>query len=202
MNALLVMALVLTPKEVFDEPFVESLPASGRLVINEEGERDVLMSASAEWLGGEVRGAAVGVSVGASEITGHMAGEPVWIWMHGQEAEGHIGGHPVGFWLHQTPTGHLLRGRGVGHTIRLEQSHGVLSWLPSCEGPLVRLPRGRLAETVYQGACASGRRMRLTLPDELARMAVFPRLILLALLLTEREEATAAIRLFPAKVSR
>jgi len=131
-----------------------------------------------------------------------MAGEPVWIWMHGQEAEGHIGGHAVGFWLHETPTGHLLRGQGVGHTIRLEESHGLFSWLPACEHPLVRLPRGALAETVYQGACASGRRMRLTLPDELGRMAPFPRLILLALLLTDREEPTASVRLFPAKVSR
>jgi hypothetical protein len=191
-----------TPAPVnVDDEFVESIPLwpGGRLVIHEEGQPDILLGASRDQLTGEVRGAKVKVTVKRAEIVGHMAGEPVWIWMHGREAEGNIGGHQVGFWLHQTPTGHLLRGKAVGHTLRLEESHGVLSWLPACERPLLRLPRGPLAETVYQGTCASGRRIRLTLPDALDEMAPLPRLILLALLLTERDETTAAARLFPVK---
>ena len=88
--------------------------------------------------------------------------------------------------------------------MRIEESHGELSWLPSCERPLVRLPRGPAAEAVYQGTCASGRRVRLTVPDDFAALPPLPRLILLALLLTERDEAQAgqARELFPHEGTR
>jgi hypothetical protein len=179
------------------------------LIISEEGQRDVRIhvlgvhdankNETRMHLLGWVRGQQFGVKVAPVELEGSLAGEPVWIWMHGEEAEGHIGGHEVGFSLHTTPGGFLLRGQAVGHTVRLEESHGFLSWMPACERPLLRLPRGPTAEVVYQGACASGRRMRLVLPDTLGRVPPLPRLILLALLLTEREGETGAVRLFPAK---
>ena len=175
---------------------------TGRLVINEEGQRDVLLDVAGDTLSGEMRRARIEVEVRPVEISGHIAGEPVWIFMHGREAEGHIGGHDVSFFLHETPTGYLLRGQAVGHTVRLELSHGELSWLPSCEQPLVLLPRELPREAVYQGACASGRRVRLTVPDALALWRPLPRLILLALLLTERDDGSAAPRLFPPKEGR
>jgi hypothetical protein len=165
----------------------------GRVLIQEDGQRDQLLRASAHRLEGSVRGAPVDVEVQGPELSGRLAGEPVWIWLREREAWGHIGGHEVRFWLHRTPTGHLLRGEGVGHTLRFEESGGTLHWLPSCERPLERQAAGPGWETVYEGVCASGRRMRLTVTDELAKMPPFPRLILLALLLTEREEG----RLFP-----
>jgi hypothetical protein len=183
-----------------------SVPVSrepvGRLVINEEGERDVLLDVAGDTLSGEMRGARIDIEVRPVEISGHLAGEPVWIFLHNDEAEGHIGGHTIGFFLHQTPTGYLLRGQAVGHTVRLELSHGVLTWLPSCEGPLVRLPRELPREAVYQGACSSGRRIRVTVPDALALWRPLPRLILLALLLSERDDGSAAPRLFPPKEGR
>jgi hypothetical protein len=107
----------------------------------------------------------------------------------------------VAFSLHGTPTGYLLRGQAVGHTVRLEESHGLLSWLPSCEQPLVRLPRAGDAASVYQGTCASGRRMRVTVPDQFHELPPLPRMIVLSLLLTEREGHSTAPRLFPEKVT-
>jgi hypothetical protein len=186
------------------EEWVGPLPAwpTGRLVIHEEGQPDLLLRVSDQRLEGRVRGVEVSVVVRARELTGYLAGEPVSIRLRGDRATGYIGGHDVAFWLYGTPGGHLLRGDGVGHTIRFEQSQGGLSWLPACERPLARLPRQTLPESVYEGVCASGRRMRLILPDELDRMAPLPRLILLSSLLTGREEPNAVARLFPPKVGR
>jgi secreted protein with Ig-like and vWFA domain len=174
----------------------------GALTIEEEGRWDAIVKVANGRVDGKVRGAPVSVSVERSSIAGHMAGEPVRIWMRGREAEGEIGGHDVGFTLIETPTGHLLRGKAVGHTVRLEESYGVLTWLPSCERPLVRLPRGTAAEQTYQGTCESGHRMRVTLPDQFGALEPLPRLVLLSLLLTDREEPTGAPRLFPAKAGR
>jgi hypothetical protein len=176
----------------------------GQLVITQDGRRKASLQVQGQRLRGDVRGTSVQVAIKPVEIEGHMAGEPVWIWMHGREAEGHIGGHRVGFTVTETPTGHLLRGTGVGHTIRLEEAHGRLSWLPSCERPLLRIPTGRERAIVYQGACASGGRMRVILPDAFDVWPPLPRLILLSLLLTEQDPVLRARArgLFPAKDAR
>jgi len=164
---------------------------AGRLVISREearGRREVSLTVAGARVTGEVGGAPFDVTVRRKEMEGHLAGEPLWIWMHGREAEGHIGGHDVSYVLHETPSGHLLRGSSVGHTVRFEQSAGTLSWLPGCEQPLVRLPRLSPDETVYQGSCASGRRMRVRVPGSLEELPALPRFILLSLLLNERED--------------
>ena len=164
---------------------------AGRLVVSQVGRPDISLAVDAQGLHGEVGGQPFEVAVKGVEIDGHLAGEPIWLHMHGREAEGHIGGHDVGFVLTETPAGHLLRGVSVGSTVRLEESFGRLSWLPSCEHALVRLPRGEAKNRVFQGACASGRRMRLVVPQALDDLAPLPRLILLALLLIEPDEPGA-----------
>jgi hypothetical protein len=192
-----------TEKESIAVDFVEELPAAKateRLIID-EGDAPSRMTVAGGRIDGERRGAEVQVDVTPTAIEGHLAGEPVFIWLHGREAEGHIGGRDVGFTIVDTPTGHLLRGHAVGHTVRFEEAAGTLSWLPACERPLVRLPRAGTA-SVYQGACASGRRVRLTMPDALDDLPPLPRLVLLALLLTEREDDSAAPRLFPERRGR
>jgi hypothetical protein len=174
-------------------------PGPPHLTIEEEGEDRLLLWVLGDRLEGFVRHARVDVKVGSVELGGHLAGDPVWIWLHGHQAEGQIGGHPVSFVLYETPAGYLLRGQAVGHTVRLELADGTLSWLPSCEAPLVRLLRGRAPETVYQGTCASGQQMTVTVPAAFDRWLPLHRLILLALLLSDRADGSAAPRLFPPK---
>jgi hypothetical protein len=181
-------------------PYERAWMSGVRLVIREEGQRELMLGFLHGKLTGRVRGEIVDVQVKPAEITGHLAGQPVRIGLHGQDAQGEIGGHEVAFTLAHVPGGHLLRGQTIGHTVRLEQAYGVLSWLPGCDLPLVRLPRTRAPETIFQGSCASGRRMMITVPDAFAAVPPLPRLILLALLLSEREELSDP-RLFPEKVT-
>jgi hypothetical protein len=166
----------------------------GQLVIGSDGRDEATLTVGGRRLAGQVRGAPVAVAVNKTEIEGKMADEPVWIWMRRREAQGHIGGQDVAFALTETPSGHLLTGTAVGHTVRLEESDGLLSFQPGCEQALVRLvtPAGAPGTTTYQGRCQSGRRLRVTLPEQLQDLAPMPRLILLALLLTEQDELLAA----------
>jgi len=183
---------------------VRDLDLAGHITISRDGRRDVSLAVAPGPSGlrieGVVRGVAVAVEVHGVEIRGRIGVDPVFMWMHGDEADGRIGGREVGFVLVDTPGGHLLRGTAVGHTVRLERSFGRLSWLPECERALLPLPRGPAAATTYQGTCASGQRMRVSVPDAFDELPPLPRSILLALLLTERPEvdSAGATRLFPA----
>jgi hypothetical protein len=179
----------------------DAIPRSSPLVLSLEGQGDITLGVEGRRIEGRVRGAEVRLEIRPREIEGRLAGEPVWIWMHGDEAEGHIGGHAVGFTLAESPAGNLLlQGTAVGHTVRLERWFGLFSWLPGCESWLLPLPRGPGGITVYQGACDSGRRLRLTVPDAIEDLPPLPRFIVLSLLLTEDDEAIAARgrHLFPA----
>jgi Ca-activated chloride channel family protein len=174
-------------------------PAEGELVISRTGRPDLRLAVAGRRIDGRVAGLPFHVLVKTTELQGHLGGEPLWMAIRGREAEGHIGGHEVGFVLTETPRGFLLRGQAVGHTVRMEESHGELSWLPSCERPLLRLPRERPGETVYQGSCASGQRVRLVMPRSFELLPPLPRLVLLGLLLTEKPEILSIGRraLFP-----
>jgi hypothetical protein len=186
----------------------ESAQAPGelapRLRIRHEGRPEVAIALDQDRLRGDVRGTPVDVAIERARLEGHIGGEPVLISMRRDEAEGTIGGHKVAFHLHVTPGGHLLRGTGVGHTVRLERSFGTLSWLPACDVPLLPLPRGRAPVTTYQGTCASGRRVQVILPDTWDTVPPLPRMILLGLLLTEKDEILSGrgAELFPAEAKR
>lgn len=178
--------------------------SAGEIRISRQGRREVTLRVAGRRLDGTVGGMPFHVVVKPAEVQGHLGGEPLWMWLRGREADGHIGGRGVGFVLHETPRGHLLRGQSVGHTVRIEEAHGELSWLPSCNRPLLRLPRTALPETTYQGTCASGQRVRVTLPDAFTALPALPRLALLGLLLSEEEEVLSSRtpRLFPVEVQR
>jgi hypothetical protein len=199
--SLLAALLLAAPWLALDDPRTTDPPPAAPLVIALDGRAPVTLMLAGRRLEGHVRGARVDVQVGRAELTGSIAGEPVWIWMHGDEAEGHIGGHAVGFTLTHTEAGDLLQGTSVRHTVRLERWLGLLSWLPGCEEWLLPLPRDAEPRTVYQATCATGRRLRLSLPDALDELPPLPRLILLALLLTEPDPivATRLPGLFPEK---
>jgi hypothetical protein len=162
-----------------------------RLQVRQEGRPDIDVEVSPHAFHGQAGGQPVDLSIAGAHLTGHLAGEPISLWMRGRQAHGTIAGSDVAFFLNDTPTGHLLRGVSLGTTVRFEESIGSISWLPSCQTALVRLPRRERDVVVYQGGCATGRRMRLELPTTVADLAPLPRLILLALLLVEREEPGA-----------
>jgi hypothetical protein len=162
-----------------------------RLVVSQEGRPEISVAVDNGHVSGRVGGEPFDLAVKGAVLEGHVAGEPLSLWMHGREAEGHIGGHDVGFVLAGTPTGHLLRGISVGSAVRLEESAGSISWLPSCERPLVRLPSTSAPVSVYQGTCASGRRMHLVLPRALDELADLPRMIVMSLVLIEPDEPGA-----------
>lgn len=172
-------------QQVSDPP---SVPARSQIIINQAGRKELQLSVVGNRLAGTVHGIPVQLDVNEHTIEGRIDGEPVLVWIRGQEAAGRMGGHDVGYSHTETAGGHLLSGTAVGHTVRFETSYGILSWLPGCEAPLLSLPRGRQNETVYQGLCKSRRRMRVTIPDTFEALPPMARLIVLSLLLTERDE--------------
>ena len=176
-------------------------PPAETLVITREGRRELQLRATAATLSGSVRGTPVELRLEGARLRGHIGEASVELWVRGPRTdgvvvEGTIDGREVGFVLRPTPRGQLLQGAIPGHTVRLELGPTVLGWLPGCDQDLFATAAG-----VYEGRCASGTRARVVIPPALARMPAPQRLILLALLLTERDLIFkyAAPRLFPAE---
>lgn len=168
---------------------VQSTDQLLRLGVRWEGRREVSLAVTGNRVRGQVRGAVVDLEVKPALLEGHIAGERVLLWLRREEASGTIGGHDVSFVLTPTQRGHILRGNVPGHGVRLELASRMLSFLPGCERDLLPLPEvpGRPG-TTYQGLCPNGRRLRVHLPPGWYALPELPRLIVLGILLTEKED--------------
>lgn len=157
-------------------------PGAGELVILREGRRDVKVFVTANRITGVVRDTPISLRVFPAQIIGKIGGQPVNVWMVGRNASGEMAGWDSGFVLTPTWQGDLLRGEIPGQTVRVEHGPDMLSWYPGCgrEVPAV-------APNVYEGVCDGKRRVHVVIPEALARMPALPRLILLGLLLTEKD---------------
>jgi hypothetical protein len=163
-------------------------PAPARLVISYERRQDIVLEVRGNRIEGQVRGAGVSLEVKPVELEGKIDGELVRLWMHQEIAEGSIAGHEVGFYLSPTDSGGVVRGNVPGHDVRIELRGNALSVFPGCQRPLTAQPAVPGADGItYQGTCASGRFMRVVVPSALQRLPMMPRLIVLGMLLTERD---------------
>ena len=71
-----------------------------------------------------------------------------------------------------------------GHSVRVELGKAGLSFHPGCERGLFPQSAG---PGIYKGECADGQMMQVIVPPALESMPLFPRLVALGLLLTERD---------------
>jgi hypothetical protein len=174
-----------------DETLGDRLPAPPppRLVIQRGRRREVSLVLAGGRVVGTVRGTPVALTIDGALITGRLGDRPVSLWLHPRHAQGQIGGLPARFELAETPAGVALR---AGTTIkgplpatstRVVTGPGGLAWSPGCN---VALP-ARGAGT-YQGRCGSGGQARVSLPPAWQELPLLPRLILLSLFLTERDQ--------------
>jgi hypothetical protein len=130
---------------------------------------------------GKVRDATFALELVGQRILGKLGDENVLLLLHDTEAQGTIANHEVGFQLSTTPTGHLLRGSVPAHTTRVEMTDKTLSYYPGCDEPLVLV-----APRTYAGSCGGGR-TQVVVPLAWQRLPPLTRLVLLSLLLPERE---------------
>lgn len=180
------------PLEPRNEPEATRLvPKPGRLLVNWAGRRgvslDVLdLSGQGDGLArivGHVNRTRLAVEIRRGLIVGKIGDEPVNIWLKGEErADGSIAGHTVSINVAPVKNGYLLRGTLPGHTARLEERKGLLRWYPGCERPLVATAAG-----VYQGTCTEGRTASVVVPPAIRQLPPLARLVMLALVLTERD---------------
>lgn len=133
-------------------------------------------------LAGVVNGVRVDLEIKRGMVTGHIGDELLTLWFRGDVATGTIRGHDVSFVARPIETGHLVRGEVPGHSVRAELTAAGLSWFPGCEEILP--PAGRNA---YAGRCAGDRSARVSIPDGFFAMPYLPRMVLLGILLTERD---------------
>jgi hypothetical protein len=179
----------LAPRGGADEALVSPAERLLRIGVRWEGRKEVSLAVTGSRVHGQVRGAVVDLEVKPALLEGHIGGERVLLWLRREEASGTIGGRDVAFVLTPTQRGHILRGNVPGHGVRLELASRMLSFLPGCERDLLPLPEvpGRPG-TTYQGLCPNGRRLRVHLPPGWYALPELPRLIVLGMLLTEKED--------------
>jgi hypothetical protein len=158
-------------------------PVVSRLVLSREGKADIALDVTADGIRGHVRGTPVALRVSAASVSGKIGDEPVALWLlGGRRAEGTIFGQDVLFELTPTDQGHLLRGSVPGHGVRLDIGPAALHFMPGCDQPLAAAGAG-----VYQGRCASGRRVKVEIPPAMLQMPPLARMLLLGMILTERD---------------
>lgn len=165
-------------------PTTASAPAAP-LLIAREGRRPIAIAIDGARIAGKVRDADIGLQIVGQRIIGKVGGENLLLLQHGDEAEGTIANHAVGFSLFTTPTGHLMRGSVPAHTTRVEISGRTLSYYPGCDDPLTMV-----AANTYEGTCGGGK-VQVVLPAAWQHLPPLTRLILLSLLLPERDPGLA-----------
>lgn len=151
-------------------------------MIGREGRQEVSVTVDATRVQGKVRSTPVAIELKGGQILGKAGIENVSLWIRGYVASGTIAGRDVGYELSPTNDGHLLRGSLPSHTVRVELTSKSLSWYPGCDQPLALVGPG-----VYEGRCSWGGKARVAIPEPLQKMAPMAKLILLGILLTERD---------------
>lgn len=166
-------------------------PRPGRLLVNWASRRgaslDVVeMYGQGDALArvfGTVNRTPLSIEIRKGLLVGKIGDEVVNVWLKGKErADGSIAGYDVDFQVSPTQAGYLLRGNLPGHTARLEMHKGILRWYPGCENALAATSPG-----VYQGTCTEGKNASVVLPPSFRKLPPLARLVMLAIILTERD---------------
>jgi hypothetical protein len=148
------------------------------------GGRTVELRATATSIEGHLRGASVSLKLQGARLTGKIGDHPVDLFLPSNEGGGTIAGESLGYALSPTDQGAVVRGWVPGHSVRVELSKLGLGFYPGCERPLFPQSAG---PGIYKAECADGQMMQLQLPPAFETMPLFPRLVMLGLLLTERD---------------
>jgi hypothetical protein len=157
--------------------------ADERLVIARAGRRDLRLAVTRNAIHGDVRGAALELTVRPRWITGRIAGDELSIHFFGsRSAEGSVGGRSLGFEFNPTEHGWIAGASLPDHAGRVALDPARLSFLPGCDRDLPAVP-GRPG--AYEGTCSDGARVRIELPPSFFRMPELARLVVLAMLLPE-----------------
>jgi hypothetical protein len=162
-------------------------PAPPRLTIRRADARTVDLVIAGDRVVGRADQARVALTVSSAELTGRLGPHAIVLRLHGRRAEGTVSGWPVRFELADIPGGQALRVVGVGlrplfaaHT-QLESTATTLTWPSRCTATRSD-PAAR-----YEGRCATGGPVAITIPAAWQQMPPLPRLILLALFLSESD---------------
>jgi hypothetical protein len=162
--------------------------------VSREGRPDFTMTVTSNRIEGWARGSSVALRLEGRQLLGKVGDQPVSLYTRRSFATGTISGQDTGFALATTTGGAVVRGAVPGHTLRIEVGRGFLSWYPGCQARIPERTPG-----VYEGACADGRRVRVSLARPFLELPEMPRLIVLGILLSERDPVFPATRrdLFP-----
>ena len=147
------------------------------------------MRADAQRVQGHLRGAEVSLRLEGSLLTGSIGGQPVSLFIQQRLGRGTIAGVDLAFELAPTDTGAIVRGWVPNHAVRVELKRDTLIIHPGCDEPL-----SRQKEAVYRGRCDNGQTLEVALPPAFESMPMFPRLLILGILLTERDPVLAPER--------
>jgi hypothetical protein len=175
------------PDPVFEQPEAD-LPAPARLLIRRPGRTDAWLVLAGERAVGNAGSTPISLALGDRQITGSLGPHPVSLRVQGRDAQGTVGGRPIRFELADIPQGHALRAVTVGQrplfadATLLESTPGRLWWRSTCDGGLLARAPGE-----YQGHCGADGAVSVTLPPAWLQLPALQRLIVLALLLIERE---------------
>jgi len=165
------------------EPDRRPPPAPSLLRITYRG-RTTALRATASTIDGHLRGAAVSLKLQGARLTGKIGDQPIDLFLRNGEGGGTIAGEAIGYALAPTDQGAIVRGWVPGHSVRVELGKAGLSFYPGCERGLFPQSAG---PGIYKGECADGQMMEVTVPAAFEAMPLFPRLVALGLLLTERD---------------
>jgi len=174
------------------------VPAPAFLRVQWQGRREVALEIrkanDTTFIKGTVNGVKVELQHKGALLHGHLGEDTLHLVLRGFEGGGTARGHETAFSLFETERGLLLRGTVPGHTVRVELEDKKLSWFPGCENEL-----GAREPGVYAGACVQGRAARVELPKALFELTPMARMVLLGLVLSERDPLfdSDTTRLFP-----
>jgi hypothetical protein len=154
------------------------------------------LRASADRVEGRVRGVTVALRIEGALLSGKIGEQPVSLFLRQRGAHGTIAGEDLGFTLSETEAGGIVRGQVPSHTISLELGRQGLTIFPACAAPLPELAGSAGS---FRGRCADGRDLEVTLPPAFRAMPLFPRLLILGILLADRDPVLRERRpgLFP-----
>lgn len=174
-----------------DEEPAGPVPPPPRLIIRRPGRGEASLLLAGGRVVGQAGNTTVSLAISEGGIVGRLGPHPVSLSLHGQRAHGTIAGRPVRFELADIPQGHALRAAALGErplffsNTLLEATANHLSWpRSSCKAALEGAAPG-----VWKGRCDSGGEMLVSLPRAWLALPELPRLIVLSLVLTEREPA-------------
>jgi hypothetical protein len=173
----------LSAGEAPERPATPPVVDPDRLIISRSGRAEVALVATAGRLRGEVRGRSLDLAFKDRSVSGRIGGDELQILGAGSErAVGHVGGKAIDFSFNPTDHGWRVDASLPNLNGRVRLDEGGLYFFPGC-GEELQAVAGKPGN--YQGICADGTSVRITLPRAFAQAAPAARLILLGMLLPE-----------------